>query len=545
VLYADAASDVLVVMQAALSDGAGVANVFGRAGVFDELSGTDTGVFFEAGEGTVYAVLRSDSTETRVAQADWNLDALDGAGPSGVTLDPASAAQRYVFAWDAGADAIRVGVAAKEGGEIVSFCHAFADVPAADMEPYRRPRPVAWEIGQVDSGAVTPATASMVQGRAVVYVRSAVTTCLGRTPRSADTGAEPRTMSDVGGSVPLFSLRLKDGFANAARLLLDGFDIVNRSDACVGRWEAVLNATLGGDAFADVPDSVARFTGYAGAAGASATDGTVLARGYLYGSGETRITREQLPASAYAAASIAGAADTLTLRVTNLGGVLELWGAAASTHNIDPPIRLTASTMWSNDNQRTQVMRAICAAASPHGPKRWAILSCRDGEAIQVDGRTIEHKGKDVESRHHEPLHKLLHASPPHIVLYDVKRRRTMSSGSMYPCLVQPTPSGLNSFAAFSAIRPVAYIRAGLSTSVDSITTRRIPTRTDGDERSSLITTLEAAVRDWLARHLWSTLCSESANLITKIEPKTYGEPTAKGKRNDHWCAHPTWACFV
>jgi hypothetical protein len=51
--------------------------------------GADNGIYLELDGNTVYLVQRSLSlgTETRVAQADWNGDKLDGTGTSGITLD--------------------------------------------------------------------------------------------------------------------------------------------------------------------------------------------------------------------------------------------------------------------------------------------------------------------------------------------------------------------------------------------------------------------------------------------------------------------------
>jgi hypothetical protein len=59
-------------------------------GYFDD----EDGVFFAAEDGVIYAVVRSSvsgvTTDTAIAQADWNVDKFDGNGPSGITLDPTS-----------------------------------------------------------------------------------------------------------------------------------------------------------------------------------------------------------------------------------------------------------------------------------------------------------------------------------------------------------------------------------------------------------------------------------------------------------------------
>jgi len=58
-----------------------------RHGIFDE----SDGAYIEVSDGTKYAVIRSSVSgtvvENRVAQANWNIDPLDGTGPSGVTID--------------------------------------------------------------------------------------------------------------------------------------------------------------------------------------------------------------------------------------------------------------------------------------------------------------------------------------------------------------------------------------------------------------------------------------------------------------------------
>lgn len=60
-----------------------------RLGLFDELDG----VYFEdGGDGSFYVVIRRNTADgpvdTRVARADWNVDRLDGTGPSGIIANP-------------------------------------------------------------------------------------------------------------------------------------------------------------------------------------------------------------------------------------------------------------------------------------------------------------------------------------------------------------------------------------------------------------------------------------------------------------------------
>ncbi len=64
------------------------ANLRQRVGYFTE----GNGIYFEANGTSLFLVIRSSTTgvvvEERIAQASWNGDTLNGAGPSGITLDP-------------------------------------------------------------------------------------------------------------------------------------------------------------------------------------------------------------------------------------------------------------------------------------------------------------------------------------------------------------------------------------------------------------------------------------------------------------------------
>jgi hypothetical protein len=68
--------------------GASVSGAIKRIGQFD----AKNGLFFEQSNGLMYVGRRSSGTgstvDHKVAQFDWNLDPLNGLGPSGVTYDP-------------------------------------------------------------------------------------------------------------------------------------------------------------------------------------------------------------------------------------------------------------------------------------------------------------------------------------------------------------------------------------------------------------------------------------------------------------------------
>ena len=77
----------LVLMTGVLSATGGGTGISRCMGLYDD----ENGIFYQDNEGMPRMVIRSKSTgsvvDTAVAQADWNLDKLDGSGPSALTLD--------------------------------------------------------------------------------------------------------------------------------------------------------------------------------------------------------------------------------------------------------------------------------------------------------------------------------------------------------------------------------------------------------------------------------------------------------------------------
>lgn len=91
------------------------------------------GIYFEADGEDLYLVIRSSVTgsvnNTRIAQADWNQDALDGTGPSGITLDPT---KTQIF-WT---DIEWLGVGSVRAGFVINgifyICHVFNHANTVD-----------------------------------------------------------------------------------------------------------------------------------------------------------------------------------------------------------------------------------------------------------------------------------------------------------------------------------------------------------------------------------------------------------------------------
>ncbi|WP_203072258.1 hypothetical protein [Falsiroseomonas ponticola] len=107
---------------AAVLFGAPTANVIRRVGMFD----SDNGVFFEQDSTGLWAVRRANTgngvVDTRIAQADWTLDRLNGTGRSGRALDFSRIQMAVMdYAWY-GAGRARLGFIV--AGKLL-WCHAF------------------------------------------------------------------------------------------------------------------------------------------------------------------------------------------------------------------------------------------------------------------------------------------------------------------------------------------------------------------------------------------------------------------------------------
>lgn len=133
--------------------GAAVANVRRRAGYFDAENGC---LIEQNGTTDVAIVKRSNTTgavtNTRITQANWNIDTLDGTGPSGVTLD-LSNGQIFCTDWQwLGTGRLRAGF--DIGGRII-WVHEFLHANETATQPYTTTAtlPLRWEMTNTAASA--------------------------------------------------------------------------------------------------------------------------------------------------------------------------------------------------------------------------------------------------------------------------------------------------------------------------------------------------------------------------------------------------------
>jgi hypothetical protein len=292
--------------------GAAVGNVHKKYGYFDGANG----VYFEQTTAGVGVVLRSRSSgtvvDTRVEQADWNLNKLDGTGANGLTVD-FTKAQIFLFDLEwLGVGRVRYGVVL--GGAIV-YVHELAHVNTL-TGPYMTTAnlPVRAEIA---NEGVAAAVATMKQiccsviseggqedDRAFLFSAGNGTTPIAVTTRRAVLTIRPKLMFNE--------------LANRGQVVPVEIDLYTDASAY---YEIVLNGALGGTpswVSANAASIVERDI-----AATTVTGGVVVEAGFVTTSGGASRGQGRngilgrLPLGLDAAGDVA---DTLSVVVTSFTG---------------------------------------------------------------------------------------------------------------------------------------------------------------------------------------------------------------------------------
>jgi hypothetical protein len=142
-----------LIIQTVVHGDAGKANHRRRWGYFD----TGHGLYWELDGTTLHACIRSDTLATtfKIAQADWNVDKLDGTGVSGMDVDITKGNFWFIDFAHLGVGEVRFGVLGPRGER--NICHIFEN-PNAHVEMYMSSgcAPVRWEMenyGVVGAGS--------------------------------------------------------------------------------------------------------------------------------------------------------------------------------------------------------------------------------------------------------------------------------------------------------------------------------------------------------------------------------------------------------
>lgn len=292
------------------------ANVVKRVGYFD---GTN-GMFFEQTAAGMSIVRRTSVTgspvNNTVAQADWNLDRMDGTGPSGITLDFTQIQVLAIdFAW-LGAGTIRWGFLLD--GRVI-YCHAFMGSNALTTPTTTTVNlPVRYEI----TNTGVSASSTSIKGTCATVKVDGSFDSTEHIQASAGRGA---SLLGVTTRRPVFSIRLRttfNGISFRGNVVPSTASIVATTSPCF--VEMVLNGTLTGAAFANVDTAFSAVE--ADSAATAITGGVVLDTFYIAASGGGGGVAGQLNANFAQALTLGlsnftgSTSDIISIVITGIGG---------------------------------------------------------------------------------------------------------------------------------------------------------------------------------------------------------------------------------
>jgi hypothetical protein len=242
--------------------------------------GSDNGYYFEQDGLTSYFVERSAVsgavTNTRVAQSAWNVDPLDGSGPSGITLDVTKAQILWMDLQWLGVGTVRMGFVIDDNYII---CHEWqhANIITSTYTTTAS-LPLSCEI--TNTGTTTSASTFKQICATVISEGGFALTGLQQSVGTPITA--PRTLTVAGTFYPIVSLRLKTTRLDAIAILT-AVSILGQGNNETFRWEVRSSGTTtGGSWLSAGANSSVEYnltgTAYAG--------GRILAAGYTSSSNQ-------------------------------------------------------------------------------------------------------------------------------------------------------------------------------------------------------------------------------------------------------------------
>jgi len=229
--------------------GAAVTDVLKYVGYTDR--GADgverNGIEFQMlGTGVLQFALYSNTSlgDSTVAQTSWNLDTLDGNGPSGVTLD---VTKTNILVMDFQAlYSGRVRIGFDIDGEVI-WAHQFLNANISSY-PYIQSANLPVSAGLISSHAADTVTASMN------LICSTVMSEGGDVNEGYYLSVEGVGNAASGARTHLLSLQhrpLFRGFTNRVKFILENMNLIVTGSFPI-KWELVVGQALTGDSFADV-----------------------------------------------------------------------------------------------------------------------------------------------------------------------------------------------------------------------------------------------------------------------------------------------------
>lgn len=254
--------------------------------------GASNGMYLELSGTTLSFVERSSSTgssvETRVAQANWNIDKLDGTGQSGITLDITKAQILWMDIEWLGLGTVRLGFIING---VFIHCHSFHHANLITSTYITTASlPLRYEITNT---ATTASSSTLKQVCSTVlseggYELRGLQQAIG-TPITA-----PYTITSAGTYYPLSSIRLKSANLDGI-VILTALSIMASGGNSNYSWRVAASTTTSGGTWTSAgTNSCVEYN----LSGTSSSGGRILAQGYFnasnQGAGPIDILKEAL-----------------------------------------------------------------------------------------------------------------------------------------------------------------------------------------------------------------------------------------------------------
>jgi hypothetical protein len=244
--------------------------------------GAANGIYFERDGSTNYMVERSSVTgvltNTRVAQADWNQDPMDGTGPSGLTLDSSKAQILYMDVEWLGLGTVRTGFIID--GAFVP-CHNFNHANLITTTYITTASlPLRYEMTNT---AATTGASTLKQVCSTVISEGGYE-LRGAQLSAGNTITSPRTLTTAGTFYPVVSIRLKTTRLDAIAILT-AISILGITNNANYKWEVVAQGTTTGGTWVSAGTNSGVEYNITGTAFTVGT-GRILATGFFQGSNQ-------------------------------------------------------------------------------------------------------------------------------------------------------------------------------------------------------------------------------------------------------------------
>ena len=236
--------------------------------------GANNGMFIEQDGATVSLVERSSITgspvDTKVAKANWNVDPMDGTGPSGYTLDLSKAQIFWMDIEWLGVGTVRLGFIIN--GEFV-HCHSFHHANLITSTYITTASlPLRYEITNTN----TTASSSTLKQICSTVLSEGGYELRGLQQAIGTTITAPYNLTTTGTFYPIISLRLKSANLDAL-VILTALSVLGVSSTNY-LWRVVATATTTGGTWVSAGASSSVEYNLTGTA---TTGGRILAQGYF------------------------------------------------------------------------------------------------------------------------------------------------------------------------------------------------------------------------------------------------------------------------